>query len=596
VRILPVCLVAVSAACTGGDTEPPPCSTADAPALSGPWFEEAPNAFPGGAMEGLGRVSVVDIDGDGIDDLVGTAAHDGQHGLDPFTRRVMRGRGDGTFEDITARTGLDQARGGLLLFGDVDDDGDQDAFVGHIHAPGQSGTGLWRNDGTGAFEPVADSGLALQTLGCGGQTCVSAQLGAAFADLDQDGRLDLYVGAWAWHDGQSDTRYTPPGRDQLWQGQGDGTFVDRSAQLPAHPPPHTDVAANFGRQAMGVATGDWDNDGDVDVFVANYGAGRPFGPFEEPLCSPPRYWDHNLLWRTDPGWTFVDVAPEVGAHATLRGAGDVREETPVVMDPACPAEVQGTYPSPIGGNHFSPMWGDFDNDGDLDLVVGSIAHPDYPQSDPTLLLINQGPPTFTFTEEAAARGLVYREDEKHAAFVDLDADGRLDLITTGFRAEDENELRVYHQQPDHTFVLLDAATLGATDDSHQEGIALLDADRDGDLDLYIAEDTGPGRLLLNRAADSRATAVLRLEGEAIRDATGARITATTSAGTLLREVQAFTGHYDLQPTREVHLGLGGDTCATDVSIRWPDGTTESLGEVRAGRWQVRRGAGVVSGG
>jgi hypothetical protein len=312
---------------------------------------------------------------------------------DPYGKLVLRSRGDGTFEDVTAASGLAGLDAGLLVFADVDGDGDQDLFAGTIAGRGLSARGIWQNDGSGRFVHVADSVPPVETLACGERTCTPAEIGATFADVDGDGVLDLYVGAWFWSDGVTDTRYTPPLGDRLYLGNGDGTFRDASDRLPPHAHPRSGAPARFGRAAMGVSPGDHDNDGDLDLFVANYGAGRPGLRLPEGLtCQPPRYWDQDLLWRND-GGRFVDVGEAAGVNATMRGPLGILSETPLVIGAECPEEARGSYPSPIGGNSFTSQFGDIDNDGDLDLVVGSIAHPDYLQSDPTLLFVNQGPPT-----------------------------------------------------------------------------------------------------------------------------------------------------------------------------------------------------------
>ncbi|MEM6790155.1 MAG: CRTAC1 family protein [Myxococcota bacterium] len=582
----------------GGAAAGPLGCTVDAPlsappAVSGPYFTEVTaEAGIGAFTAGFGRVMVVDIDADGFDDIVGTPAHDGQHGLpDAFAKVVLRNRGDGTFEDFTEASGLAPVRAGLMLFGDVDNDGDQDMYAGVIESVGLEDQGIWRNDGTGRFTHDGAAGTEASQLSCGGQTCTERQIAGSFADFNGDGVLDLYLGGWFWSDGISDQRYNPPPRDDVYFGVGDGTFT--AATLPPHAHPETGTtSANLGRAAMGTAVGDYDGDGDLDVFVANYGAGRPVGPLAEPLCQPPRYWDQNLLWRNEGNGSFVDVSDEAGVAATMRGPDGVTAEPPLTIGNECPEEVRGSYPAPVGGNNFTPVWGDFDNDGDLDLLVGSIAHPDYPQSDPTSLFINQGAPNFNFVDEADVRGLDYREDEKHVAFVDADHDGFLDVATTGFRSE--NAWRLYLQEAGQ-LTLLDAATTGV-DDQHQETMVWLDYDRDGDLDLYIAEDVGPGRLFRNDAANARRHLTITLDGAGAgpRDATGARVTLEGTAGRQLREVPGPGGHYNVQASRTLYFGLGGDACALDVNVRWPDGTVTALGDLAADQQLVVAADGTVA--
>lgn len=552
---------------------------------SSPMFVEVTDkAGVGGALtRGFGRVMVVDIDGDGFDDIVGTPAHDGKHPTPPqtFDKVVLRNNGDGTFRDFTKESGLDKAQVGLLLFADVDNDGDVDAYAGVIEGKGLDAQGIWLNDGKGKFTRKADSGITVEQLKCGSNTCTAAQISGTFADFDGDGILDLYLTGWFWSDGKSDTRYNPPPKDRIYKGKGDGSFVDLSDNLGNQSHPRTGSSAKLGRAGMGTAAGDYDNDGDIDIFVANYGAGRPKGPFSDRvLCQPPRYWDHNLLWKNDGQMKWRNVAEQAGVHATLRGPLGILKEDPLILGNECKEDVRGSYPSPIGGNHFTPQFADFDNDGDLDLIVGSIAHPDYVQSDPTLLLVNQGAPDYTFKEEAKARGLLYREDEKHPSFVDIDNDGRLDLTVTGFRNTKENFLYVYLQNDKKSFVKQSNDKTGVAD-QHQETAIWIDYDNDGDLDLYIAKDEGSGRLFENRAADRNNHLVIRLIGTQPKDATGARVTLTSTTGTQLREVTSGNGHYNVQRSKSQYFGLGGDNCARDVTIRWPDGSRQKLGHVKA---------------
>ncbi|MBN1336567.1 MAG: CRTAC1 family protein [Deltaproteobacteria bacterium] len=578
-------ILAFLAAC--GDAQDDTASCASGPAVEPvpPFFTEVSMGLA--VTNGFGRAQIVDLDADGLDDLVATPAHDGAHDDPPgdYDKLALLRRGDG-FESAAGASGLDQARVGLLLFGDVDDDGDPDAYGGVVQGQGRDLMGLWRNEG-GVFSYAGTSGTTIQALGCGDHTCTPDQISGTFVDFDQDGVLDLYVGSWQWSDGVTTTRYTPPARDRLYRGLGDGTFEDLSDTLPNQTHPWTaklwGVSDAFGRSTMGVAAADYDNDGDMDLFVANYGAGRPWGPYEDPLCEPPRYWDQDILWRNDGDMTFTDVADEAGVAATMRGPSGIAEEEPLVVGAECDdvaPDAEGTYPSPISGNSFTPQWADFDNDGDLDLAVGAISHPDYRQTDPTLLFVNRG--DGTFSEESLERGLVYREDEKHVAWVDVDGDGLLDLATTGFRNDAENGWRLYLQSDDHRLVLQDEDTTGV-DDAHQESAVWLDWDDDGDLDLTIAEDDGPARWFRNDVGQANHRVGFRLRASGPRDATGARILLTGGAGRQMRELAGPGGHYNPQASLVQTFGLGGDACAVDVRIRWPDGTEQRLGALEADR-------------
>jgi hypothetical protein len=572
--------------CTGPDPvddsgEPAACTSGAAVAPSTPWFTDVTaDALDPALTYGFGRPTVVDLDADGFDDIVATRAHDGGHGEDAFAKLVLRNQGDGTFADWTEESGLEEARLGLLVFGDLDNDGDPDMFGGTIGGVGVDQAGIWWNE-SGRLTHDSSSGFAVEQLACGDYTCTEAQITATFIDFDDDGDLDLYTGGWFWSDGVTDTRYNPPPRDKLWENEGDRRFSERTGKLGDQSHPLTGTSDSFGRPAMGAAPGDYDNDGDLDLFVANYGTGRPVGPdADEPLCEPPQYWDHDFLWRNDDKWSFVNVADEAGVAATLRGPGEIQEEETLVMGAECGNETPVTYPGPIGGNGFTPQFADFDNDGDLDLVVGQIAHPDYVQSDRTLLFVNQG--DGTFAEESLERGLAWREDEKHPSWVDIDHDGRLDLAITGFRDEDVNWLAVYHQDESGQFAFVGPEESGL-DDHHQEGLVWLDYDNDGDLDAYVAEDADAAKLYRNDAADLNHWIAVRVAGGLPADGTGVRIEVDGPSGTQIREITSGNGHYNPQVSRIATFGLGGDTCASDVRLRWADGEVTSLGESRGGQ-------------
>ncbi len=543
-------------------------TTGPRPAHTGPLFiERTADAIP--AEIGLpdARAMVVDLDGDGRDDLValGTTA-----GMFPkFLRNTTApGSSEWSFEDFTATTGIDRSMA-LLVFGDIDNDGDQDAFSGTSFRSGADGAhGFWKNDGTGRFEFVGDGGLASRIV----QSTLYKEMAAAtLADFDGDGLLDLYVAMWNLGD-LNGGLYVPTD-DELYKG--DGAFGFTESTLPSQHNRLTSITdpdlRGVARRAYGLCPADFDDDGKMDLFVNNYGAGRPAAD------SEPLYWDWNFLWKNTGAMAFTDVGEDAKVHASERGIGGVQQETPLVMNGK-------TYPGPIGGNGFGCSWGDFDNDGDLDLVVGQIAHPDYSQTDRLMLHVNPGGNAGgerVFGEESFERGLEYYEDELHPVLVDIDLDGRLDLAVSRLRGGSKWE--IYLQSAEQRFVKqtqvdsgVDIATPGPT--------LWLDVDGDGDLDFFMPK--GPtGRLyenVIGRDANVGGNHLtLRLVGKTPRDATGARITLTSSVGKQVREVVGGTGHYNTQQTRAQVFGLAGDSGASNVSIRWPDGEVQVLGDVKA---------------
>ncbi|MDX9719132.1 MAG: CRTAC1 family protein [Myxococcota bacterium] len=519
-----------------------------------------------GKTSGDSRAQIADVDGDGQEDLVVWPTS-----RTPMHPKIFRRLGRGTqisFMEVATLLGIGAADAAIFVFGDVDNDGDLDAFTGTAYQNPGTELGIWLNDGRGVFSRVEDPGFAgAFDRRSAGHDYYKTMSAASFADFDGDGWLDLYIGTWYSGSASSGGQLYPPD-DELYRGDGTGHFT--LVELPSQHNPlsdtHNPELVDISRAAYGIAVADYDDDGDLDIFVNNYGAGRP--AFNPP--SPPLYIDHNFLWRNDGDMSFTDVGIEAGVAATMRGIGGVQEESPVVI-----AGV--TYPSPIGGNGFGCQWSDFDNDGDLDLIVGTIAHPDYPQSDRTMLHVNQG--DGRFSEESAERGLEYYEDELHPVWVDVDNDGRLDLVVSRLRGGSKWEF--YFQDEQGHFVKQSYAFTGV--DIQRPGPSVwFDVDEDGDLDFYLARD-GEGILYRNLLGQENNWLVFELHASAPRDATGAMLSLETSTGTQRRDISSGNGHFNTQSSRRLHFGLGGDNGAKNVSIRWPNGEIQELGALKANR-------------
>lgn len=222
-------------------------------------------------------VALVDLDGDGILDLVQPR----NDRVDPSLRpvRMYRGRGDGRFEDATTVVWDDTRNATCVLAFDYDADDDLDVFIG----VDRGANVLYRNDGDWQFTDVAASaGVTLAAW---------RSYAAAAGDVDGDGDLDIYVGTF-----NADAPNHGPGTapNRLLVNRGDGTFVDV-----------TDDAgvACEGRSTLGVALADLDADGDLDIYAAND-------------------FFADCLYRNDGGGRFVDVAPQAGIlDAASRGMG-----------------------------------------------------------------------------------------------------------------------------------------------------------------------------------------------------------------------------------------------------------------------------------
>ncbi|MFN2251144.1 MAG: CRTAC1 family protein [Anaerolineae bacterium] len=522
------------------------------------------------------RAALADIDGDGYDDLI-AHNHSGPvtQGTQRFEHVIYHNNGDMTFTDVSAESGLGDVQAAFFAFGDVDNDGDEDVFAGldtPDHPEPEHTHQILLNDGSGHFTPKPNSGVE---AALGRQTAGNA----VFADVDGDGDLDLYVG-------NGHTGYNVA--DQLFIGAGDGTFKNESLRL---------VGRGFGGTSSpsdGSMACDFDNDGDLDIFVAVYGVSNSGA--------------QNLLWINDGEGYFQDKAVERGV-ASLPGGNYYRSDMDQGRKPE-PNKGPGEY---IGGNGFGVDCIDFNNDGYMDILMADISHPTefppgyagWPQdqidalnysrrwSDPSQILINQGPAGgWSFVNEWIDRGLAFNEGDIDAGAADIDNDGYADIAMSRDKKYDGNYSRwdqlgwlgLFHQQPDGMFVSV-GETSGVNFPDDPEGkqrmrgsgnINWSDLDHDGDLDLWLGAgpNTTTGHLFENKIGAENDWLAIRLEPGSDKvnsSALGTRVEVSTDSGTLLREVKGSRGTFNSMDTRVVHFGLGEWSCDYELKVTWPDG-------------------------
>ena len=563
------------------------------------------------------RISAVDFDGDGFADVfvrrpsvVGDDFNGDRHNW------LLRNRGDGTFEDVTQASELMRSRftgdanlgrpGEVAAFADVDNDGDLDVVTGFSNdGTSRDGTELMWNDGDGTFT-LGPTDAAFRRAG--EATSVS---GLTFADVDRDGRVDLWLGQWV-------VGGSPVG-DPFYAQTANGTFVDATNERGLATDPWTATALQAGTAhstTWATAACDLDDDGSPELLAAAYGRApnklhhaRGDGTYDNVSIASGYAFDDRKDWSdNESARCWCTLHPGDPDCAGVPAPTAIRCETD--DDAFRWDHGSDRQDFRLGGNSGTTVCGDVDNDGDLDLLTTEIVHWDVgSSSDPAELLLNQGdsPPTFerpgndatglTRTQTIAS----WNDGDITGAMFDFDNDGRLDVLINstdypGTRAH------LYHQQADGTFVELSLAD--GLDHQSSHGIGVADFDRDGDLDLVIGHsrfrcgsgdhcyESAHARYFRNEVGNESNWVQLTLEGGdgTNRAAIGARITLQANGLTQVREVDGGHGHYGIQHDLTQHFGLG-DACDATITIRWPNAALEEQTfPVQAGyRYHIRQG-------
>jgi hypothetical protein len=444
----------------------------------------------------------------------------GRHLEGKLTNRLYRNNGDGTFTDVTKESGTgDKGFGMACAAADIDNDGDLDLFVTN-YGPNV----LYRNDGDGTFTDITrEAGVFDDRWG----------IGCTFLDIDRDGYVDLYVGNYLQFEPNYRLFYAPdhfpgPGSylgdaDILYKNNGDGTFTDVTEEA--------GVKFPDGR-AMGVASGDYNNDGYMDIFVAN-----DFMP--------------NYFFENDGKGRFKEIALESGA-----GFGQMGD----------------------GVSAMGPDFGDVDRDGWMDILVPDMKY------GALYYNLRDG----MFDEKSVAMGIAHvlgQYTSWGGGFFDYDCDGYIDIfIANGDPHKIVAEEDVLFRN-DRGKGFIDVSAKSGAYFNEQEyvgrGSAFGDIDDDGDMDILIANLAGPAKILRNDGGNRNNWLLVKTVGtRSNRCGIGARLIAKTGELSQIADVRAGSGYLSMYDLR-AHFGLGESSRVDSLEIRWPSGTVQTLENVEA---------------
>ncbi len=470
-----------------------------------------------------------DYDGDGDLDiyLVNGANQIGKAQDKTLHNVLYRNNGNGTFTDVTkqARVGS-TAYGAGVTVGDYDNDGDLDLYVTNF---GEDQ--LYKNNGDGTFTDVT------KQAGVGnlnwGTSC-------AFGDIDNDGYLDLYVANYATYDPKEDKRCDergvhvycgphayPAAHDTFYKNNGDGTFTDVSALYRPK-----DLVPMHG---LGVTFGDYDGDGDADLYVAND-------------------QDPNFLFQNEGKGKFLEVALISGVCYNDMG----KEEAGMGTD-----------------------FGDYNNDGKIDLTVSNY------QTETNTLYHNHD--SSFFIDNTIPSGIA---EITHGylgwgiKFFDYDNDGYQDIfVANGHLMDNISVLEKHVSYPQRnllfrnlgngTFANVMPPIGGLALKKVSRGAAIGDYDNDGDLDILVTNCNQRPDLLQNTVGNRNNWIQIQVVGEkSNRSGIGTKIKVVTGRHVQYREVQSGGSYLSFHDLR-AHFGVGKAEQIDLLEIRWPSGQIDS---------------------
>src|SRR6266571_2357169 len=485
-----------------------------------------------------GGVAIFDYDNDGRMDLFftnGALLKDPMPKVampdknDPsFWNRLYHQKADGTFEDVTERSGL---KGDAFSMGVAAGDYDNDGYV-DLYVTGYGANHLYHNNGDGTFTNVTVK------LGVG---CSGWSTSAGWIDYDRDGRLDLFVARyldWDFEKGTilcGDSRgtraYCHPENfkgttNVLYHQKPDGTFDDVSVKA--------GIADPDGK-ALGVAFADFDNDGWPDIFVANDSV-------------------RQSLYHNKGDGTFEDIAVSSGAGydedgKTFAGMGvDV---------------------------------GDYDNDGYADLFITTLSYQTYP------LYRNNGDLSFNYTTRQTGVGQITLLNSGWGThFIDADNDGLRDIFVAQSHVLDTIEKSTGYLKYKQTPLLMRNMGKGFVDVSATagpafnlpivaRGAAFGDLNNDGQVDVVVGVLDGSPVILRNNGTKNHWLGIRLVGSKSNRDGIGARVVVTDTNDRRQIFDVSTAGSYLSSSDSRIIAGLGTAT-VKNIEVHWPSGLNQRL--------------------
>lgn len=512
-------------------------------------------------IETLGSGALfLDYDSDGDQDLyIVNASHispadETKNNLNPAANTLFRNNGDATFTDVTQIAGVGDTRYGVgCAAADINNDGFPEIYVTNFGI-----NRLYLNNGNGTFTDIAENaGVSDKRWGTG----------CAFLDYDLDGYIDLYVVNYMQYAVPSEKGWIIRGvrtycsptdqidksnfkseSDILYRNNGDRTFTDVTEQ------------AGIKHRAIGlaIAVGDYDNDGDPDIHIAND-------------------MEPDLLYQNNGNGTFTDVTDFSGAGYDENG---------------------------MPGSGMGSAFGDYDNDGYLDLVVSNAS------SYPAILYQNENALFFSDISYTSGIGAVTLPYFKWAVeFFDYNNDGLQDIYVSNGHLQDNISLfsdATYPQEdllfqntknknkhiftnvstevglPKHTMMVGRGAVFG-------------DYDNDGDIDIFLNHSNQPAKLLRNDGGNSNNWIIIQTIGtKSNSSGIGTRIKITADDLYLTKEVHSGSSYLSQNDLR-LHFGLNKNTVIDTLELKWTSGKKQHFTNLKANQiFQIHEEKGLIN--